>query len=108
MKPKTAIIISIILVIAFGLFAVYLFDISKYQKYINNSQIKPIQLNDGTQTSNKEIKEKLSPEELKQKMLDDLDKISDQEYKNKIMNLSESEKEELKQQMLDDLDKISE
>ena len=108
MSLKKSIIILIIITIAISLFMVYLFDSSKLKKYENNSQIKSIQDKKlEISNQNQEIKENLNKKELKQKMLNDLDKISDQEYKNKLMNLSESEKEELKQKMLDDLDKIS-
>jgi len=101
------------LVIAVSLFVVYLFDVSKVKKYENNSQIKSIQdnkleISDQNQVNqNKKIKENLNLKELKENMLNDLNKISDQKYKNKLIDLSENEKKELKQQMLNDLDKIS-
>ena len=108
MSLKKSIIILIIIFIAVSLFVVYLFDVSKVKKYKNNNQIKSTQNNKvEISDQNQEIKENLNLKELKENMLNDLNKISDQKYKNKLIDLSENEKKELKQQMLNDLDKIS-
>ena len=100
MSPKKAIIILLIMVIIIAIVFAVLYYFYPQSQQISQPAPSIKELKDG--------EEELPPAELRQRMLDDLDKISDQEYKEKLKNLTNKEKEESKQRMLDDLDKISE
>ena len=99
MKPKTAIIILITLVIASGLFIVYLADVTKLKKNYKNAVLEQAK-NGDNQTDEKLKPSQLSDEEIKEKLIQKAKTQESEKRREEIENMTEEEKEELKLQMI--------
>ena len=97
MKPKTAIIILIIIVAACGLFMVYLADTMKFEKNYKNTILKQ------TENGNEYIKENEQVETMEKERLRLL-QVLDEEKKNNSYDIDFEAREEVRQELLKELD----
>ncbi|MCK4540585.1 hypothetical protein KAU09_05570 [Candidatus Parcubacteria bacterium] len=99
MKPKTAIIILIIIVIACGLFMVYLADVMELEKNHKNTVLKQAENSDG-QTDEKLKPLQLSDEEIKEKLIQKAKTPESEKRREEIEKMAEDEREELKLKLI--------
>ena len=99
MKSKTAITILITIVIACGLFMVYLADVIKMEKNYKNTVLKQAE-SDSKQTDEKLKLPRLSDEEIKEKLIEKAKTPENEKRREEIKKMTEYEKEELKLEMI--------
>lgn len=99
MKPKTAIIILIIIVTACGLFMVYLADTMKLEKNYKKTVLE--QAKNGDEQIDEKLKPlQLSDEEIKEKLIQKAETPESEKRREEIEKMTEDEREELKLQMI--------
>ena len=99
MKPKTAIIILIIIVIACGLFMVYLADVMELEKNHKNTVFK--QPENGDEQTDERLKLlQLSDEEIKEKLIQKVKTPESEKKREEIEKMTEDEREELKLKLI--------